>query len=75
MWDFRCPQLAGWAGSLLPEQPNCQGNQTAPTPTGVVHAYLTSFLGKRLSFMVEYKYTNNNSQFKSRFVDIFGGIG
>ena len=25
-------QLAGWAGSLLPEQPNCQGNQTAPTP-------------------------------------------
>ena len=31
MWDFRCPQLAGWAGSLLPEQPNCQGNQTAPT--------------------------------------------
>ena len=31
MWDFGCPQLAGWAGSLLPEQPNCQGNQTAPT--------------------------------------------
>ena len=31
MWDFRCPQLAGWAVSLLPEQPNCQGNQTAPT--------------------------------------------
>ena len=34
MWDFRCPQLAGWAGSLLPEQPNCQGNQTAPTLRG-----------------------------------------
>ena len=34
MWDFRCPQLAGWAGSLLPEQPNCQGNQTAPTLSG-----------------------------------------
>ena len=33
MWDFRCPQLAGRAGSLLPEQPNCQGNQTAPAPT------------------------------------------
>ena len=37
MWDFRCPQLAGWAGSLLPEQPNCQGNQTAPTPFGIIN--------------------------------------
>ena len=36
MWDFRCPQLAGRAGSLLPEQPNCQGNQTAPTLNGYV---------------------------------------
>ena len=27
MWDFRCPQLAGWAGSLLPEQPNCQATR------------------------------------------------
>ena len=40
MWDFRCPQLAGRAGSLLPEQPNCQGNQTAPTLQVVLHVVL-----------------------------------
>ena len=37
MWDFRCPHLAGWAGPLLPEQPNCQGNQTAPTQDVVLY--------------------------------------
>ena len=41
MWDFRCPQLAGWAGSLLPEQPNCQGNQTAPT-TKSLYSFLNN---------------------------------
>ena len=39
MWDFRCPQLVGWAGPLLPEQPNCQGNQTAPTWMRLIELY------------------------------------